>query len=135
MTAPTVERRLLMDPTVLRPATRQSPPRQATSDRMRTGRGTGRAASPQARPANPVEAPGVRRPRPSASRSCAVAPVAPVAIRSVSVRLTDRGIATVLVVMAMIAVAAVSVVALTAIRVTSVRFSPTTLVASQLLNG
>jgi hypothetical protein len=87
-------------------------------DRVRPGRRTGRGARPQARPDQVVPAPrslfapGVR----------ACAPTAPGRARlgvRTRWRLTERGIAVVLVSLAMVATAALAVVSLTALRVTS----------------
>ncbi|SDS33001.1 hypothetical protein SAMN04488543_1521 [Friedmanniella luteola] len=92
-----------------------SPTRAPGRPRRRTGRGTG----PQARPARPL-AGGTRVLRPQA---CAVdAPAAP-AVASAGWRLTERGIALVLVTALLIVTAAVTVVGLTALRVTGERYA------------
>ena len=84
--------------------------------RRRTGRGTG----PEARPARRLDAPPVIRSRGTSSQGCSVTAPAPSAQRHQKAewRLTDRGIALVLVTGLLIAAAALTVVGLTAIRVT-----------------
>lgn len=90
----------------------------------RTGRGTG----PEARPARRLEAPPVIQSRRGASsQGCSVTTplaTAPRAQRAEGAhwRLTDRGIALVLVTGLLIAAAALAVVGLTAIRVTGERY-------------
>lgn len=101
--------------------TRSSPPRRVAHP-GRPARGSARSFRPQARPAGVVDPPTFRRARSAGHRSCTVAlPPAPMA----TWRLTDRGIAAVLVVAAMIALTGLSVLGLTAWRVTSERFQPT----------
>jgi len=102
-------------PRALRPATPSTAPARPG---RRTGRGTGPAARPARRPgASPV----VRTAIP-AGRSCTVAAPTPAPSRPTAPstwRLTDRGIALVLVTGLLIATAALAVVGLTAVRVTS----------------
>lgn len=94
--------------TPLRPVPGRSRP-------ARPGQGTGRATGPQSRPGRAVPAPSLRRTPAARPQACSVAvPVTPA-----TWRLTDRGIALILVVMATIAFAAVLVVGLTAVQVTS----------------
>lgn len=96
------------------PADRQT----GLPDRVRPGRRTGRGPRPQARPDQGLPAP--RSLLAPGVRACA--PVAPVRTRigaSTRWRLTERGIAVLLVSLAMIATAALAVVSLTAVRVTS----------------
>jgi hypothetical protein len=87
--------------------------------RPRPGRGSGRAATPTLRPAGVCPAPGVDR-RPAAqTRSCVVSEPSPAAASpAASWRLTDRGVAVVLVAGLMIMVAALTVIGLTAAKVT-----------------
>jgi hypothetical protein len=73
---------------------------------------------PVARPDRPVPAPSLRATRRATVQSCQVEVAAPGA----PWRLTDRGIALVLVLAMMITVAAVTVIGLTAWRVTSVDY-------------
>ena len=81
----------------------------------RPGQGSGRGTGPLSRPGRAVAAPSLRRTPAARRQACSVAvPVAPG-----TWRLTDRGIALILVVMATIAFAAVLVVGLTAVQVTS----------------
>ena len=77
---------------------------------------------PVARPARPVPAPSIRSGYRSTARSCQVDG----AVRVVAWRLTDRGIAVVLVLAVMIAVAAVAVIGLTAWRVTGADYQTVT---------
>lgn len=99
-------------------ATRPLPSRRLRP--RRPGRGSGRATTPALRPAAFWPAPGpARRPR-TQGRSC-VMPQPQVMAATVSEptwRLTDRGVAVLLVVGLMIMVAALTVVGLTAITVT-----------------
>jgi len=101
-------------PLALRPS---APGTAPTRPGRRTGRGTGPAARPARRPA---ASPVVRTARP-VSRSCAV--TAPTVMPSRAAapsrwRLTERGIALVLVTGLLIVTAALAVVGLTAVRVT-----------------
>ena len=112
--------RAQVQPTVLgrAAATRPLPSRRLRP--RRPGRGSGRAAAPTLRPATFWPASDVsRRPR-TQGRSC-VMPQPQVVAATVSEptwRLTDRGVAVLLVVGLMIMVAALTVVGLTAITVT-----------------
>ena len=98
-------------------------PNSRTSPELRPGRtrrGPGRALRPPARPGRAVPGPDLsRRGRPGI-RACAapVATSAPADESGAGWRLTERGIAVVLVTAAMIITAAVAVIALTALRVT-----------------
>lgn len=86
----------------------------------RPGRRSGRGTGPQARPARPVTG-GTRVLRPQA---CAVeAPAPRLAAGSAGWRLTERGIALVLVTGLLIVTAALTVVGLTALRVTCERYA------------
>lgn len=113
MSALTVEPDLTFNWNGSRTAT---PPRPVPgrSRPTRPGHGTGRATGPQSRPGRAVPAPSLRRPAAVRPTACSVATPAP----SAAWRLTDRGIALILVVMATIAFAAVMVVGLTAVQVT-----------------
>ena len=94
-------------------------------DRVRPGRRTGRGARPQARPDQVLPAP--RALVAPGVRGCAPAAPARARIRArTRWRLTERGIAVVLVSLAMIATAALAVVSLTALRVTSGGYHPGT---------
>ena len=100
---------------------------RATSDTRRVSpglrrparRGPGSVRGPSARPARPVPAPGVDIGRSVAVRSCRVQPTGD---RS-EWRLTDRGIAVVLVLVGMITVAALVVIGLTAWQVTGAGYA------------
>jgi hypothetical protein len=86
---------------------------------VRPGRRTGRGARPQARPDQSVSAP--RSFPGSAARVRGCAPAAPARGQvgtNARWRLTERGVAVVLVTLAMVATAALAVVSLTALRVT-----------------
>lgn len=91
-------------------------------DRRRGVRGSGRAASPFLRPAAGCPTPTIDRHPVMRARSCVMpepaAPLASPTTASQPSRLTDRGIAVVLVVGLMIMVAALTVVGLTAMKVT-----------------
>jgi hypothetical protein len=88
----------------------------------RAGRGAGRTAVPMLRPAELRHAPGAARRPPSQTRACVLPSPpttrAPVASAATAWRLTDRGVALVLVIGLMIMVAALTVVGLTAVTVT-----------------
>lgn len=92
--------------------------------RKRPARGSGRTAAPILRPTSTCPPPTLSRRPVLPGRACtlpapaAVGP-APVAESAPSWRLTERGVAVVLVAGAMIMVAALTVVGLTALRVTS----------------
>jgi hypothetical protein len=89
----------------------------------RTRRGPGPGVRPSARPARAVPAPELRRGSRLATRSCTVTPEADrPQTAAAGWRLTDRGVALLLVTAAMIVTAAVVVVGLTAIRVTGERY-------------
>jgi hypothetical protein len=81
---------------------------------VRPGRRDGRGSGPQARPARALR--GSRTLARAGSRSCS--PTVPTVSSSATWRLTDRGIAVVLVTGMMIMVAALVVIGLTALRVT-----------------
>lgn len=126
MSAATVEREAVLGASLLRSP---QPGRRIPSPRpLRPGRRSGRSNGPTSRPVGAVKAPTLTQPG-SGVYACDVS--RPVAAMSSTWRLTDRGIATVLVVATMIAVAAVSVIALTAARVTSERFQSAALLAAQ----
>ena len=95
------------------PGTRRRP--------LRPGRGSGRATRPQAQPPRPVRGPELERDSTNVARGCRLA--APRAIES-TLRLTDRGIALILVTGLAIATAALVVVGLTAVRVTGDSYLP-----------
>ena len=106
--------------------------------RIRDAQGSGREAAPRLRPARPMptQAGSTRtlsHPGGSGARAC-VMPPAPAMVRQCSEqsswRLTDRGVAVVIVTGLMIMVAALTVVGLTAMRVTSDGYQAT---ASQTL--
>ncbi|MET1006061.1 MAG: hypothetical protein ABWX96_10955 [Propionibacteriaceae bacterium] len=96
--------------------------------RVRPAGRSGRSLAPRSRPAHPVAAPRLAPVVNPGVRSCTAEPVrevveAPAAVR-VRTRLTDRGIAVILVAGAMIVLAAVTVVGLTAFQVTSDSYQP-----------
>lgn len=88
---------------------------------LRPHRRSGRRTGPDARPARRPTGTVLARSRALPARSCQVASPA-VAVRPAHWRLTDRGIALVLVVGLLICTAALAVVTLTALRVTGVRY-------------
>lgn len=117
-----------------RPArSRQAPSRQV---RVRPAGRSGRGLAPRSRPAGPVAPPSLRSDEQPRVRACvgesapAIELPVPAPART---RLTDRGIAVILVAGAMIVLAAVTVVALTAFRVTSDSSVPLSTSVAQLL--
>jgi hypothetical protein len=124
MNGTTLEARAAMPPAAPRPSVRlaAAPPKAPGRPRRRTGRGTG----PQARPSRPLPAPSLTRGLGSRPQACSVTAPAPAPAllgRPAQWRLTDRGIALVLVTGLLIATAALAVVGLTAFRVTGERYS------------
>lgn len=104
--------------TVARPS--GAPPEAPGRPRRRTGRGTG----PEARPPRPLPPPGWSISAGSRPQACSLPAVSPVPFaRPSQWRLTERGIALVLVTGLLIVVAALAVVGLTALRVTGERYS------------
>ena len=89
----------------------------------RPGRRTGRGTGPQARPARGVPAAPLSRSRALRSQACTVEAPTPLAAPSGGWRLTERGIALVLVTGLLIVTAALTVVGLTALRVTGERYA------------
>lgn len=123
MNVNTLEARV--DPTA--PRSRSARASTTTTAPVRPARRTGRGTGPAARPTRRLEAPAVIKSRGSSSQGCSVtAPpaTAPRARRPGSApwRLTERGVALVLVTGLLIAAAALAVVGLTAIRVTGERY-------------
>lgn len=100
----------------------------------RPAQGSGREAGPRLRPAQPISTRSLSRPASSAARACVMPMPTPVATvggsRRASWRLTDRGVAVVIVTGLMIMMAALTVIGLTAMRVTSDGYQVT---ASQTL--
>lgn len=106
-------------PATLERSLRATPPVSSrrvgtASPAVRPARRDGRSTGPQTRPARPIDLP--RRLRRASAQSCAVS--APTSVAASGWRLTERGIAVVLVAALMIVVAALTVVGLTALRVT-----------------
>ena len=104
-------------------------PRSLRTPQPRTRRRSGRpgpGVGPVARPARAVSGPSLLPSLRGPVRSCVSAPEAEhrVPVAGSRWRLTDRGIAMVLVVGAMVVVAAITVVSLTAFRVTGSDFQP-----------
>ena len=94
--------------------------RVATPTRTRRRPGVGRGTGPEARPPRPLGPAAPVRPLGSRSQSCAVeAPTVVQPARAARWRLTERGIALVLVAGLLIVTASLTVVGLTALRVTS----------------
>lgn len=93
------------------------PVRQRPGRQQRPGRGSGRAGGPHTRPANGVAPPRLRTDTAVGARACVAAPA--------PVRLTDRGIAVIMVAGMMLVVAALVVIGATAARVTSENYRPT----------
>jgi hypothetical protein len=96
---------------------RQSARSTGTAPATRPGRGSARGRSPQARPGRTLPAPSIQTSSPAPVRACDAQRTV-LAARPTPWRLTDRGIAVVLVTVLMIVVAAVAVIGLTAFRVT-----------------
>jgi hypothetical protein len=97
-----------------------APTKVPSRPRRRTGRGKG----PEARPFRALPAPGVTRSPKLRPQACSIpAPAAVPLDRPSSWRLTDRGIALVLVTGLLIVTAALAVVGLTAVRVTGGHYS------------
>jgi hypothetical protein len=112
-----------------RPAPTPRPLRPRRPSRSRPAARSGRAVGPLARPVAFVPAPSLAPSFGSRARSCTVeAPTTTAVPRPTRVRtrLTDRGVAVILVAGAMIVVAAVAVVGLTALRVTGDSAEPLT---------
>ena len=104
------------------------PVRQGRPTRVRPARRSGRSLAPRARPGSFAPAPALVPSTRGRARSCSVeAPAAEVVADlapEVHTRLTDRGIAVILVTGAMIVMAALVVVGLTAVRVTGDNAEP-----------
>lgn len=106
-------------PAVGQPTTAPAPSRAPG----RTGRRTGRGTGPQARPARTVPGTPLGRPRVLRPQACTVEAPVPLAPAGGAWRLTERGIALVLVTGLLIVTAALTVVGLTALRVTGERYA------------
>lgn len=119
--APALAARVGAERVGLSSGTIAQPARPVRSAPGRPGRRSGRSSAPVGRPGSGVPAPELRRSVAVAAASC-VADVRPHAqcrrVRSI-VRLTDRGIAVILVAGVMVAIAALTVVSATASHVTS----------------
>lgn len=89
----------------------------------RHGRRHGRGSGPQARPARPLTGAPARRPAVPRPQSCSVEAPGRVVPGTGAWRLTERGIALVLVTALLIVTAALTVVGLTALRVTGDRYA------------
>jgi hypothetical protein len=104
------------------------PARRSRPARVRPVGRSGRSLGPRARPAGFVPAPTLTPTTGLKARACVVdvaaAAPAPQPVARAVTRLTERGIAVVLVAGAMIVVAAVTVIALTAMRVTGDNAQP-----------
>ena len=95
---------------------RPAPSGRTRVDPRRRGLGSGRRNGPWARPTHAVPAPTLAKPQRSTVQACRLEGTAAARL---GWRLTDRGIAVIMVVGMMIVTAALSVVGLTALRVTS----------------
>lgn len=89
----------------------------------RPGRRTGRGSGPQARPARPLTGAPARRAPVQRPQSCSVEAPGRVVPGTGGWRLTERGIALVLITALLIVTAALTVVGLTALRVTGDRYA------------
>ena len=102
--------------------------------RTRPAQGSGREVGPRLRPGQPIPTHSLGRSASSAAHACVMPMPAPVAAagssRQASWRLTDRGVAVVIVTGLMLMVAALTVIGLTALRVTGDGYQAT---ASQTL--
>ena len=96
--------------------------------RTRPAQGSGREVGPRLRPVQPVSTQALSRPVSPGGHACLMPMPTPVAtVRRAAQagwRLTDRGVAVVLVTGLMIMVAALTVIGLTALRVTSDGYQP-----------
>jgi hypothetical protein len=99
--------------------TRVTPDPRRVSPQVRRPVRTGGSRGPVARPVRALPAPSVRIDRPADARACRVEAVS----ARGEWRLTDRGIAVVLLLVLMIAVAAVAVIGLTAWQVTGTDYA------------
>ena len=95
---------------------RPAPSGRTRVDPRRRGLGSGRRNGPWARPTHAVPAPTLTKPQRSTVQACRLERTAAARL---GWRLTDRGIAVIMVVGMMIVTAALSVVGLTALRVIS----------------
>jgi hypothetical protein len=103
---------------------RQAPPTGATTGAAaRATSGSGRRGRPNAHPVRPLSA-AYAASAASGARGCRLPATA--GVPSAGWRLTDRGVAVVLVIGLMIMVAALTVIGLTALRVTGPDFRPDT---------
>jgi hypothetical protein len=93
----------------------------ATPRRARPGSSSrpGRGVRPQSRPIRGVEFPAASISRPTSARSCVAEPAA-----ATPVRLTERGLAVILLTGLLLLVTAATVIGLTAFRVTSPDYRP-----------
>ncbi len=89
----------------------------------RPGRRNGRGSGPQARPARPLTGAQARRAPVTRPQSCSVEAPGRVVPGTGAWRLTERGIALVLITGLLIVTAALTVVGLTALRVTGERYA------------
>ncbi len=93
----------------------------ATPRRARAGSSSrpGRGVRPQSRPIRGVEVPAASISRPASARACVAEPTA-----AAPVRLTERGLAVILLTGLLLLVTAATVIGLTAFRVTSPDYLP-----------
>jgi hypothetical protein len=96
--------------------TERQPSWIAARPRARTGSSSGRGVRPQSRPIRGVEVPVASIPRSASARAC-VAESAPI-------RLTERGLAVILLTGLLLLVTAATVIGFTAFRVTSPDYLP-----------
>jgi hypothetical protein len=94
--------------------------RPALSPTAPAGRAAGRGLRPNTRPVRAVPPPSLAAPARRTPQACVAEPT----LSSASMRLTDRGIAAVMVVGLMIMVTALIVIGLTALRVTGPGYVP-----------
>ena len=91
----------------------------AAPPRARAGSSPGRGVRPQSRPIRGVEVPAASIPRSASARACVAEPA-----QAAPIRLTERGLAVILLTGLLLMVTAAAVIGLTAFRVTSPDYLP-----------
>jgi hypothetical protein len=91
----------------------------AAPPRARAGSSPGRGVRPQSRPIRGVEVPAASLPGSASARACVAEPA-----HAAPIRLTERGLAVILLIGLLLLVTAATVIGLTAFRVTSPDYLP-----------
>ena len=99
--------------------TKMQPSWIAARPRARAGSSPGRGARPQSRPITGVEVPAASILRSASARACVAGPA-----QAAPIRLTERGLAVILLTGLLLLVTAATVIGLTAFRVTSPDYLP-----------